>query len=102
MTGLTEADVLENKYFDNTRNIEVLTKRNREIILSLVKLFHGVSSGDIVLYKGKECKVSYVEIRGWSVYDRTHKPWVHGFVKNKDGSWGKADRCLYSEWERVQ
>lgn len=55
----------------------------------------GMNVGDIVIWKGKEAKVTKID--PWL---SSSKPWLKGLVKTKDGSWGKAERSLYGEWEK--
>jgi hypothetical protein len=57
----------------------------------------GISVGDIVIWKGKEVKVT--RVRPWV---NLGKPWIYGLLKVKDGSWGKAERALYSDWTMQQ
>jgi hypothetical protein len=101
MTKLTDAGVLENEYFNNVKTVESLRERNQNIIVSLVKLYHGISVGDVVIHRGSEYKITRLGIHDWSIYDRDHKPWVYATPKNKNGEWSKADYCMYSEWGRV-
>jgi hypothetical protein len=99
--ALPEAIELENEYAANKKELARLQDRNREITEILIGMYHnGIKKGDIVTYKGDTYLVSSVGNRSWSISDRSYKPWVMGYLKKKDGSWGKSERYLYSEWEK--
>jgi len=98
-----ETDNLEKELEENRLEIQGLEARNAEITKQLIKAFHGIEVGDIVLHKGNEYQVKRIEIlRPWSVYEQTHKPWVYGYAKKKDNTWGcLRARCLYTEWVKA-
>ncbi len=97
-----QTDNLENEYAVNIETIEQLTKRNCDIVQSLISSFHNVSVGCIVIHKNKKVKVQRVDNMGrWSVYNRTRKPWVYGYIEKKDGSFGLKAQCIYTEWELI-
>jgi len=57
----------------------------------------GIKEGDIVRHKktGKIYKVcGFRHLEGG-------RPWLQGFIKLKDGSFGKLKRELYDDWEKV-
>ena len=100
-----ETEGLEQELKANLEKIEQIralippiVSRNGEIIIELIRIFHHVSAGDVVMSRGKEYKIEHVELR-WSDYEKTAKPWVYGFTKKKDGSWGTQSHCLYGNWE---
>lgn len=55
----------------------------------------GISVGSIVLRRNVEYMVSSIS----PMDTNGAKPWVRGKRRNKDGSWSRAVRQLYDEWE---
>lgn len=100
MMELTDADVLENEYLDNVKTIKSLQERNINIIISLVKLYYGISVGDVVTHKGNKYLVSRIDTDDWISCNRTHKPWIWVHAIPERGICNFHEFCLYSEWER--
>lgn len=71
--------------------IETLNTSIRKTKLEIFVLEKGVTVGDIVLSKGIEYRVTHIDVR----YD-----WLTGNPKKKDGSFGVAERHLYSHWTK--
>ena len=67
----------------------------------------GVAVGTVVLYKGREFKVTSVNSKfgGGTEHEITsdipsfHKPWLNGVPRKKDGTWSAREQCLYSDWK---
>ena len=80
-------------------------KRLSLLILDVQKRLHaalcelaGIKKGDIVLYKGVEHRITKIETDyGY----RRDKPWVSGNPKKKDGTFGIAERHLYTDWVKL-
>ena len=97
-----ETDNLEKELEENRLEIQGLEARNADITKQLIKAFHSIEVGDVVLHKGNEYQIQRVEIlRHWGVYEQTHKPWVYGYAKQMDGAWGRQAYCLYVEWVKA-
>jgi hypothetical protein len=56
-----------------------------------------IKIGDIVMYHEDEYLVSRVYV-GWT--DWKKKPWLLGYKRRKNGTFGKRPRNLYGNWER--
>ena len=100
MEAKPEAIALETEFANNLIAIENLNQRNRNLFLELVKLYHGVGRGDIVVYKGVDYKIDVIEYHDCVEYYRERQPWVHAFKQKKDGGWGIASQCLYTGWKK--
>lgn len=63
-----------------------------------------VKIGDIVRYKGVNSKKNgqLYKVTGIDTDWGLERPWLTGSPKGKDGSWGRANRNLYTEWEPVR
>lgn len=61
----------------------------------LAELKFGVKVGSIVIKDGVKHRVTHVK-PSWC-----DKPWVRGNPMKKDGTYGTADRSLYTYWELV-
>ena len=69
----------------------------REEQLLEAKNKYGVEIGAIVKDRsGKEYRITKVDVRSWDGF-----PWLEGNPRKKDGTFGKARRCLYNSWEVV-
>lgn len=55
----------------------------------------GIKPGDVVHYRGTEHRVTYVK----PMYG-DQKPWLHGNRKSKDGTYGRREVHMYTDWER--
>src|ERR1700690_1555977 len=62
-----------------------------------------VKKGDIVRYKGQNSRKQgqLYKVTGIDTNFSLENPWLVGNPQRKDGTWGIAERNLYSEWERV-
>lgn len=61
--------------------------------------------GMVVTYRGKEFRVTGIDVEHWNHAKpivEWNKPWAVGNPRKADGSWGIADRNLYSHWEIVK
>jgi len=63
-----------------------------EALLEKAKKVYGIDYGTIVMSRNEEYKVVSIDVR-WD------KPWLKGYGKKKDSTWGKALRSLYDDWE---
>ena len=56
----------------------------------------GIAVGDLVQSsRYGVCRVTHIEPSTW------RKPWLRGNPKIKDGSFGKLERNLYTDWEKL-
>ena len=86
-----------------TDEIEALRETVRDLTLKLqnasAKLraaeiaAAGVNIGDVVSYRGVRYRVTDVNPRSWG-----GKVWVKGNPVKKDGTFGRAKRHLYDDW----
>lgn len=79
------------------RLIELLTTEReglRTAQREIARLKHGVEVGTIVKYRNVLHRVT-------GVTEGYGKPWATGNPMRKDGSYGTAERNLYSDWEIV-
>ena len=57
---------------------------------------YGVRVGSVVIYRGKEYRVTKVDVTS---FRRDGKPWLEGNPRKKDGMFGIKSCRLYSGWE---
>lgn len=96
----TEADTEE----DRLRGLLSTAVRAKQAIArQITELRWGLKEGVIVRYRDDPQKL--FKVARFSVPDdpfTDSKPWIWGFVKKKDGTWGTAERYLYGFWEIVK
>jgi len=94
--GLGDWEQRRSAHVAEIKRLSDLLASEREGILAadreIARLRHGVEKGSIVQYRGALYRVTGVT-GGYG------KPWATGNPKRKDGSWGTAERNLYSDWE---
>lgn len=61
----------------------------------------GVKQGDIVRHSGGQYPGMEFRVTNVWVWETGSTAWVRGAMKKKDGTWGIAERNLYSHWEMV-
>ena len=57
----------------------------------------GVHVGDVVTVARRRGERFDVLVD--RVDTRWDKPWIHGFKRKKDGTWGSQSHAYYSDWE---
>lgn len=70
-----------------------LRQEARTLKLRLAELEFGVRVGAIVLFRGVRHQITAIDVK-WG-----DKPWLRGNPMKKDGTFGTAERHLYSNWE---
>ena len=98
---MTELDLIKalDDYHRAQEKAKELLKQATTIWFDCIKEKYNLMEGSIVRFKGKEYRVSTIEVRSGFDLD---KPWVKGNPKNSNGEWGIGERNLYNEWEVVQ
>jgi len=86
---------LDAKARDLRDQLSVVNKAIHDEKMRVVTEASGVTVGSVVVYQGKDHKVTKVDVR-WGYNE---KPWLEGNPRRKDGTFGTAHRNLYSDWE---
>ena len=94
MTTEKLLEELESKEKVLRQELSVIKAQIRQTKLEIIKEKYKCSIGTIVIYNSKLYKISFIDTTWFP-----GKPWVKGYQKKKDGSWGIGERDLYSEWE---
>lgn len=91
----------EEDFAEVDRRIELARKEliaAQEDKIALTAAYWRVPPGTEVVYRGERYLVSSI-YTGFAGPHR--KPWLKGRKQTKGGSWGAADRTIYSEWEHA-
>ena len=102
MTEEQKAKLAELRQDANAKHLEYVAAQRA--VDTFLRSLSAAQIGDIVRVrltgsrdKGKDYRVTRVG-PGWS---NPEHPWLYGVVRLKSGEWGKAERCLHSDWEKV-
>lgn len=72
----------------------------RDNWIKLVKEKFCIEVGDVVTCRGKRFRITQIRIpQDYDLASLNYKPWVYGNPQNKDGRYGKGEKCLYGDWE---
>ena len=93
---MKDIEVLKEEELEAIKVLGNIKRQIRDYWLKKHEEDYGVFVGAIVVLKnGKKAVVDSVIVKSW----HGCKPWLTGRIENKDGSFGKAKRNLYSNWE---
>ena len=90
---MTRLEEIEQERSALLRQLDALGFERHKLRMKL----HGVEIGMLVEHDNKVYKVT--SMRGRDYYGG--QPWLFGYLRLKDGSFGKQERTIYGPWKRI-